>query len=114
MFATLSVVLTFLNPIAIDGDTFKWGNDRVRLWGIDAPEIDTADGRVAATELRYLIEGQTLICEKKGVDSYGRTVAQCWNESGEDIACAMVAMDLADDWSYFSNGYYKECENVFQ
>lgn len=114
MIAILSLTLTFLYPVAIDGDTFKWENERVRLWGIDAPEINTSEGRVSATELRYLIEDHELVCDKKGVDGYGRTVAQCWNEAGEDIACIMVGMGLANDWSYFSHGYYKECENEYQ
>lgn len=105
----LSIVL-FLNPITIDGDTFKWGTERVRLWGVDAPEISTQDGVVAATELHYLIEGQTLTCEVKGTDQYGRTVAQCWNESGKDIACLMVGKGLAEDWPYFSRGFYKPCK----
>lgn len=108
--ALLLTTITLLNPVAVDGDTFKQGKERYRLWGIDAPELSTVKGRVAKTELMYMIQEETLTCEIKGVDNYGRNVAQCWNEEGEDIACAMVSMGLAVDWPYFSNGYYKECE----
>lgn len=110
IFAVLAATITIAFPVAVDGDTFKHGNERYRLWGIDAPEMSTAEGRVAATEFRYMIQSDTLTCEQKDVDNYGRNVVQCWNEEGEDIACAMVSMGLARDWSYFSNGYYKECE----
>jgi len=110
MFLALATTIMLQFPIAVDGDTFKHGNERYRLWGIDAPELSTAEGRVAKTELMYMIQEDTLICEIKGVDNYGRNVAQCWDDEGEDIACAMVSMGLAVDWSYFSNGYYKECE----
>lgn len=106
----LATTLTFLNPIVVDGDTFKHGNDRVRLWGIDAPEMSTPEGIVAKNELRYMIENKNIMCEQKSVDNYGRIVAQCWTEDEEDLACSMVAMGAAEDWSYFSHGYYKECE----
>ena len=34
-------------PYVIDGDTLAFGRKRVRIWGIDAPEMDTWPGKQA-------------------------------------------------------------------
>ena len=61
-----------------DGDTLKFGKERVRLWGIDAPEIHQRcsdrwlAGIEASRELRSLIDGHKVTCENRGHDPYGR------------------------------------------
>lgn len=71
----------------IDGDTIDIGNQRIRLAGIDAPEIaQTCErdgqswrcGQAAASELRKLTGGQTVRCEETGRDDYGRALAVCF------------------------------------
>jgi len=76
----------------IDGDTFVTEDgQRVRLWGIDAPEMGSPGGEAAKDMLEALTAGRTLVCVEKDIDRYGRTVAQCeiWL-SEHDIACLMV------------------------
>jgi endonuclease YncB( thermonuclease family) len=90
----------------VDGDTVViGGTDRVRLYGIDAPELDQpcrnggACGRRAQAHLAGLIGWRMLSCDKRGTDQYGRDVAQCFiaekNDKGDfvrgaDIGRAMV------------------------
>lgn len=82
----------------VDGDTLRIDGERVRLWGIDAPEKHQAcriDGReqpigMQATEaLRSLVARGDLRCETKDRDRYGRTVADCF-VGGQSIGDAMV------------------------
>ncbi|MFA5956763.1 thermonuclease family protein [Hyphomicrobium sp.] len=91
----------------VDGDTLDVGPTRVRLEGIDAPEIaqtcQTARGETwncgvaAATMLRKLAEHQDLSCDRKGTDRYRRVLATCFAD-GIDIDEAMVKAGLA--WAF--------------
>lgn len=94
----------------VDGDTLRetGSRDYIRLWGIDAPEMDTTAGRHAAAELTRLTHGEYLACDITGGDRYGRTVARCYIGS-VDIACAMVAAGYARDWPRYSRGHYATC-----
>lgn len=92
------------SPGVIDGDTLACGDQRIRLWGVDAPESYTAAGPAATRALAHLTTGQTLVCKAKG-KSYSRTVAQCW--IGQlDVAAEMVRQGHAVDWPKYSKGYY--------
>ena len=71
----------------IDGDTLEVGQTRIRLEGIDAPEMaqtcQTATGeswdcgRKAAALLRTLAGQRDLACDRTGIDKYGRTLTVC-------------------------------------
>ena len=87
--------------VAIDGNTIKMGGTTYRLWGIDAPELDQRcypqgwrAGIVAARALAAMIERRPVVCEAKGQDGHGRTVALCRAE-GRDLGAAMVVSGLA-------------------
>lgn len=92
----------------VDGDTFDGGGVRYRVFGVDAPEMDTPRGPAAKEHLRAMIEGKSLSCVTRDRDRYGRTVAQCFIE-GIDIACQMVKDGMAWDYTRYSRGYYKAC-----
>lgn len=83
----------------IDGDTFVCDDTRVRLAGIDSPETKghCRPGRVcapgdpiASTEnLRKMVQGNEVTCQRTDTDRYGRTVAVC-SAGGVDLSCAQV------------------------
>lgn len=87
-----------------DGDSFHLGAERVRLLGIDAPELDQTCtdaqggawpcGRVARDRLTALVAGQSPLCRPQGHDRFGRILATC-EVSKEDLGAAMVAAGLA-------------------
>jgi len=107
---TSKAFIILLGALAVDGDTITAGGQAVRLWGIDAPEMDRRAGKRAARHMRQLIEGAEITCRIKDVDRYDRVVAQCFNAQGSDLACLMVSSGHAIDWPRFSGGYYRACE----
>ena len=71
----------------VDGDSLEIGTERIRLWGIDAPELDqsctdkagktNACGRIASAHLRRLISGAPVLCKGLERDRYDRLLAIC-------------------------------------
>lgn len=94
----------------VDGDTLVVQKTQVRLFGIDAPELDHPYGKRAKTALINLCRGKTVRAEIVAQDAHGRTVAQCWLEDGRDLSAEMVKLGLAIDWSKFSGGKYRSLE----
>lgn len=90
----------------IDGDTLAFGRKRVRVWGIDAPEMDTWQGTQARSFLIKKLAGRKITCVDTGERSYGRIVAQCYVD-GEDIAWWLVNAGHAIDWPRHSGGHYR-------
>lgn len=92
---------------ASDGDTLDLGYLRIRLWGVDAPELaqtcaraDGAEwdcGRAAAARLKQLMRGAELRCTARDRDQYGRVVARC-SARGLDLGQRLIAEGLA--WAY--------------
>ncbi len=89
--------------IAVDGDSLLFGETRIRLEGIDAPELSQTCmaggrsfecGREARNHLRRLIGGHPVSCSGWQTDKYGRMLARC-TVSGTDINAAMVR----DGWA---------------
>jgi endonuclease YncB( thermonuclease family) len=84
----------------VDGDTLHCsGGRRIRLYGIDAPEMPghCRDGRActpgdpfaAQAQLRGLIRG-AVTCRTVETDRHGRSVARC-ESAGRDLSCFMLA-----------------------
>lgn len=94
-----------------DGDTFslRGTSRRIRVWGLDAPERDEAGGSAATETLRGLISGQTLVCEVRDMDRYGRIVGQCFLSDGRDITAEMIRFGVATEYCRYSGGYYGTC-----
>ena len=103
----------------VDGDTFNVGVERVRLWGVDAPEGRQvcqndqrkayACGDVARDQLVGLIGGRAVRCEVRDRDPYSRAVARCLAGS-TDLGEAMVRAGWAVDYVQFSRGAYASAE----
>ncbi|MCB1333470.1 MAG: thermonuclease family protein [Roseivivax sp.] len=104
-----------IGPIrVIDGDTLDVGGVRVRLFGIDAPELDQrcgtasapmwACGAWAAAEVRARYQGRAATCAQIETDRYGRTVARC-TVDGQDMGRALVRDGLAFAFRRYSMDY---------
>jgi len=85
-----------------DGDTLKVATRsraiKVRLWGIDAPELAQPYGTSATLELRRLTTATTFTLQVRSIDRYGRTVAILILPDGRQVNGAMVQAGAA--WWY--------------
>jgi endonuclease YncB( thermonuclease family) len=98
----------------IDADTIEIHGERIRLYGIDAPEscqtcIDASGrtcrcGQRAALALQNLIGRRTVSCQQRDVDRYGRIVAQC-QQGDIDIGEWLVGQGLALAYRRYSKAY---------
>jgi endonuclease YncB( thermonuclease family) len=89
-----------------DGDTFRCTDGKkIRVHGIDAPEMDTRQGPATQIALADIIGGQVVVCEQNGT-SYDRIVATCLLD-GQDIAALMVQRAQARDCPRYSGGAYR-------
>ncbi|WEK02731.1 MAG: thermonuclease family protein [Candidatus Devosia phytovorans] len=96
-----------------DGDSFRLGDERIRLLGMDAPELaqqcDTADGskwtcgRSARDRMAELLSSGAVDCRPEGRDQYDRLLATC-RVNDQDLGAIMVGEGLAVS----SGGYWTE------
>ncbi|MFD2646301.1 thermonuclease family protein [Devosia albogilva] len=96
----------------IDGDTLDIAGTRIRLAGIDAPELDHPWGQKAKWAMVQLCKGQTVTARIRPELSYDRVVAECFLPDGRDLAAELVRSGLALDWPKFSGGKYRHLEPV--
>lgn len=101
-FRAEDIVLTGAARI-VDGDTLVVAGRRVRLAGLDAPEMDQLclrEGRdypcgiVARDALRTLLAGREPSCAIEGRDRYGRDLGRC-SVAGADLGADLVRRGLA-------------------
>lgn len=87
-------------PRVVDGDTIRIGRDRVRLFGMDAPEMAQPGGDLSRAHLMRLIDGRVVVAQPVAIDVYGRFVARVWL-GGTDLSAKMVLDGFAvamQDW----------------
>lgn len=94
----------------VDGDTIDIAGTRIRLAGIDAPEMDHPYGKSAKWALVKLCKGQKVRAVFDGDLSHDRTVATCYLSDGRDLSAEMVKAGMAIDWPKFSRGKYSGLE----
>ena len=91
----------------VDGDTFYFGRDKVRIAGIDAPEThpprcasEARLGKAATHRLRDLLNsGQvTLTSIDRDEDIYGRKLRNV-AVGGADVGAALIGEGLARDYA---------------
>jgi endonuclease YncB( thermonuclease family) len=100
-------------PLVIDGDTLEIAGQRVRLFGIDAPELSQTwsrsgqaweCGKAAREHLAGMISTAEVTCSGAEKDTYGRLVAVC-QVSGVDLNRALVAEGWATAFRRYSDRY---------
>jgi endonuclease YncB( thermonuclease family) len=97
----------------VDGDTIAIGGERIRLSGIDAPEINQTClddkglpwrcGTVARDRLIQHIGSRPVSCPTSGKDVYGRWLASCSVDG--DLGTWLVAEGLALAFVRYSTRY---------
>jgi endonuclease YncB( thermonuclease family) len=83
-------------PVVTDGDTFRCGGERIRLVGIDAPELPghcrrgrrcvAGDPWAAKRALARALGARPLLIRRFALDRYGRTIAAV-SAGGLDLSC---------------------------
>jgi endonuclease YncB( thermonuclease family) len=100
--------------VAIDGDSLRTGTRSLRLYGIDAPELNQTCndgqgteypcGKEAARALRELVSGKKLDCRARDHDRYKRLVVIC-NDGELEINREMVRLGWAIAYDRHSYAY---------
>ena len=87
----------------VDGDTIIINDIRIRLAGIDAPELDHPFGKQSKWALVKLCKGQIVTAHIKPELSYDRVVADCFLPDGRDLSAELVRCGMALDWPKYEH-----------
>ena len=114
----VNVYLLFLNLSrnrvvrVIDGDSFETKDDRrIRLLGVNAPELDDCMGIKARENLKIFIEGKTVKLRDLVKDDYGRVLANVFS-GGKFINQEMIRLGMGK-YTLGKNKYYQQMRNEF-
>ncbi len=96
----------------IDAGTIVLEGRDVRLWGVDAPDLDEvcgtwAAGRLATAALHDLIANRSIVCQARGVDHHGRIFGKC-RAGGVDLGATMVRRGWAWALVEYSRDYVEQ------
>ena len=104
-------------PVTVtDGDTLKVSGQRIRLFGIDAPESKQTCvaggqrwhcGTSATRTLAKRLAGRPVACSERNRDRYGRVVAVC-RAGDEDINAWIVSQRFALAYRKYSTAYVEQ------
>jgi len=99
-------------PRVVDGDTLRCGSERVRLLGIDAPELEhcprwrvcaPGDGQASKRSLVAGMQSGPVRLQRVTADRYGRTVAVVW-AGGVNMSCWQLERGQAIYKPHWDNG----------
>jgi len=103
-------------PRVVDGDTIHIGKTKIRLHGIDAPEMkqtcrtrkgeEQMCGQLAKQALQRLVQGQDVVCKGDTRDRYKRLIAVCY-VGPLDINEQMVTDGWAMAYRKYSTDYVR-------
>ena len=94
----------------IDGDTIKIRGMKIRLAGINAPELDRPYGVKSKYEMVNIVKGKKVYVVPDGTTSFDRIVATCYIDGDLDIGAELIKRGLALDIPSFTGGKYTELE----
>ncbi|MBL8697322.1 MAG: thermonuclease family protein [Alphaproteobacteria bacterium] len=124
-FGNLFAAREFAGPArVVDGDSLEIAERRVRLFGIDAPELaqlcgdrsrrDYACGERAREALETLVGDAVLQCVTEGQDRFRRVLARCRTPDGVDIGAALVRAGWAVAYHGRDGRSYRTAESDAQ
>ncbi len=97
-----------------DGDGLEIAGTKIRLFGIDAPELDQGCelhdgtpwpcGKLSRAFLLSLTKEKPITCKPEGIDAYGRTLGTCMVD-GQDVNRSMVRAGYALAFRRYSTRY---------
>lgn len=84
----------------IDGDTLDTSIGRIRLYGIDAPELGERCSGDATQELQRLAGNRVRVEDgPRLIDPFGRRLAYLYRADGQSIDAALIAGGYAVAWT---------------
>ena len=101
----LAAALPRVHLLDLDGE-------RIRLFGIDAPERGQscgplACGKAATEALADILSAGPVRCTRVNTDRYGRTVARC-KSGGVDVNREMVRHGIVWAYRQYSEDYHRD------
>ena len=106
----------------LDGDTLRFGSERVRLEGVDALEsrqhcLDSGGKRYrcglsAREALKEAIGSRPVRCEGSQRDRYGRLIAVCFDAAGTDLNGWLVTQGWTLAYRRYSKQYVPQEETA--
>jgi endonuclease YncB( thermonuclease family) len=111
-----AAIIACTAPAVHDGDTLRCGGERVRLFGVDAPELRRGQTPAqpfayqARDELFRLTRGR-VGCRFVERDRYGRFVGRCWSDATPDVNAAVIRSGYATEYRRYSKGLYAAAED---
>ena len=112
----------------IDGDTIKIGKNKIRLYGIDAPEKNQQCqktwlsisfltlnknyqcGKISSNKLKVKINNKLIMCKSTNKDRYNRFIAECYKDK-ININKWMVSNGYAVAYKKYSKKFVTQ-ENI--
>lgn len=124
LFFLLISAASMAQVLVVDGDSLEIKNQRIRLYGLDAPEYDQSCvlnnktkyncGLEAKTHLESLVIRGRLKCVEESIDRYGRSVCECFvTERDTGIVYNLNEEMLKKGWAisyYTKKKSYMEAE----
>ncbi|CAN7483709.1 thermonuclease family protein [Caulobacter sp. LjRoot300] len=114
--ALAAAIIACYAPAVHDGDTLRCGSERVRLFGVDAPEVRRGSTPAeplayeARDELVRLTRGR-VGCRFVARDRYQRFVGRCWSDATPDVNAALIRSGFATEYGRYSKGAYHAAED---
>jgi endonuclease YncB( thermonuclease family) len=115
LIAFAATIIACSAPAVHDGDTLRCGSERVRLFGVDAPEVRR--GATPAEPLAYEARDELIRLTRGRVgcrfverDRYQRFVGRCWSDATPDVNAAMIRSGFATEYRRYSKGAYHAAE----
>ena len=108
------IILQQISPEVIDGDTIVVEGKEIRLYKMDAPEINqkclngySKCGKISALQLMFYVEDSSVICYTSNVrkGKYGRYIGTCFAKYREGVHPEYLRFKIG-------NNYYVDLSTI--